>query len=436
MFPGAKIIAVDDDENGLEQIVSTLRRLRMACVAYHYPDPDLGADANFCGVRLVFMDIQLVGGTSPGAGNVYDAPISVLRRTIREDNGPYALITWSNNPSWYDGLLVRMKETPAMTRRQPFYTVSLDKNAYAADAEKLRIAVSSIISGNPAFGALLDWERRVAAAGENVLRMIGTFSEQFEGATPSDKVDHLLSKLAADAFGKEHVKDHLFEAVNEALLPLLTDALNTQFFSEDRNRLWEAAVTKSDEVVALDVDASSKLNSAVLFDHFDGIKPYRRGAVLALPELPEDAFLTRFGAKPDALRGALLKIDIPKKLQWILVQIQAACDFSQPKQGPLPYLLGAVIPADFTPKKDTIGQALARPKSVWTSPELAPIDGVCSTRFQIAVLHGISFPMTRKAIAEANYRVLGRFKDQVISAIAHEHHSHGSRPGFVSFQSS
>lgn len=428
MFPGAKIVAVDDNADELAKIVSALRQLQLACIAYNYPDdplPDKGAITE--SVRLIFLDINLIGGTSTNEDLILTGPITVLDRIIKDNNGPYALVTWSTNASLHAKLLARIKNTPSLEKRQPFYSVFLDKNDYLDDAPKLKAAVAKIFDDNPPFGALLDWERRVSTAGEKVLEVLHDVSGHFAGSSPSEKMDRLLCRLAEEAFGKKHAKEHIFEAVNEAVLPLLTDSLHTAFFSQGKSKLWSRAATKFGDTKKLGADALRSLNTSVVFERFDGIKPYRRGAVLAVPTWNDAAFSRRFGATPAELVTGLLKIAaVPAELTWVLVGVQAACDFNQPKLGPLPFLLGAIVPSGIT-------RTGSPPKSVWVSPQLSPIPGLCSTGFTFEIMHGIPLAITRTSLKPSRYQVLGRFKDQITSVIAYEHHSNGARVGAVTF---
>jgi len=435
MFPGAKIIAIDDEIDALHAVVQSLRSLGLASISYNYPDEAPSPGDVAPGIRIVFLDINLVGGASPDQdANVFNAPISLLDRLISDGNGPYALITWSST-HLHDRLVERIKQTAALAQKQPFYARALDKAQYATNPAALKSEIEKILSENPAFGALLDWEARVARASNSVLRDMHDFAGRFDGDAAAQKMDRMLSKLAVDAFGQSHVEDHRFESVNEALLPLLHDALNSEFFSASPSTLWDAAVTQHKTAAQLSDDVLAQLNGSVLFERSSAIRPYRRGAVLKVPDTWMDptTFEQRFGLTPKRIRGEQLKLDSPKELVWVLVQAQAACDFANSRVGPIPYLLAAVVPADAEAKKRN-GVPIARPDSVWPSPLMAAAPGICDKNFRFDILHGVVVSMTRSAVEQGSFAVLGRLKDQVLSSIAHEHHSHGGRPGYISFR--
>jgi hypothetical protein len=427
MFPGAKIIVIDDDEDDLKAAVAALRTLGLACISYRYPD-EL-PEKSFGGVRLFICDINLLGADSPGdEGRALAPVISLIERVISEDNGPYALITWSTT-NLHNALVQRVSQTASLSNRQPFFATFLSKAELQEHPDKLVAAIKDIFSKEAPFGALLNWESDVSKAGERVLHQVEVFSSSFPGDTPTQKMDAILSKLAVDAFGQQHVEAHRFEAVNEALFPLLGDALNSQFFNDPRDGIWDKAVTRYKEDHKIDDKIIAKLNSMVILESTQGIKSYRRGAIIELSTewVAEKAFAERFGAKPAIVEEQTLKLKPDSKPKWLLIQTQAACDFAQPRIGPIPYLLAAVIPA--SAKRN--GKS---PNSVWKSPLLGAFDGLCKEDFHLEIIHGVAISLTRQTLEAANMKVLGRLKDQIIGSISFEHHSHGSRPGFVSFR--
>jgi hypothetical protein len=435
MFPGAKIVAIDDNEDELKKIVSSLRKLSLACVSYNYPDEKPEDGEGFSGIRLVFLDINLLGGSSPkDDAATYNAPISLLQRIIGESNGPYALVTWSSSKDLHDGLVSRLEKTSSMQGKLPFYTTHLSKGDYLDDPGALIARVREMFSGNPAFAALLDWEHRVSAAGEEVLNVIQVLSAQFGTNAPAEQMDKLLSRLSVDAFGLKHATDHRFEAANEVLMPLLADTLTTKFFAEEGKEIWDAALTQQGAHYPLTPAATAQLNTSFIFEQRRGVKPYRRGALIALPKnMSDQEFEELFGATRKAVRGNLLKLDKPKDVFWVLVQFQAACDFAQDSVGPLPFVLGAVVPHDCI-RKSKGGIPLKLPNSVWVSPDIVSNNRICDVLFHFEIIHTLTVSITKSVLDKGKYQPIGRFKDQITSAIAHEHHAHGSRPGFVSIR--
>ncbi|MGJ4884326.1 hypothetical protein [Bradyrhizobium sp. HKCCYLRH1065] len=380
-------------------------------------------------------DINLVGGASPGNDNAtLGPPVSLIDRIVSAENGPYALATWSTT-DLHEALIKRMRTHGFSEGRMPFFSVALAKTDFLGDPDGFKGEIKSLLTKNAPFGAMLDWERRVSRAAEKVLFNVQDLSSRFSGDEASERMDRTLSRLAVNAFGQANVADHRFEATNEALMPILTDAVSTELFSADDKDVWTKAVTKHGEKFALDAGAISKLNTAVNLEISHEVKPYRRGVLLEVPPawLSDDEFERRFGSKPSRLRGEFLKLSEPKTPQWLLVQVQAACDFSQGHVGTIPYFLAAVVPATRI-RKQKDGLDLKLPASVWQSP---PFDGgpsICAESFTLEILTSISYSMTRKAIEETEFKVVGRLKDQIVSSIAYQGSTNSSRPGFISFR--
>lgn len=421
MFPSTKIVAVDDEREQLDIIVGSLRALGLGCIAYAYPDDIPEIDPSFSGVRALFLDIRLVGGTSPG--QALNAPVSLLSRLIGENNGPYTLITWSST-DLHDQLIARINQTPSLKNRRPFESCALSKADLAGDPPRLEAEVRRLFTTNAPFGSLLDWESRVVRAGEAVLERLQGLSVQFAGPNPQEQMDELLSRLAVAGFGDAHAEQHKFEAVNETLLPMLGDALHGEFLSADPSQLWDDAVTKCGALGNLAPAIAAELNTKILFESGHEIPPHRRGAVLEVPDrwLPDKQFRRQFGATAAEVCGKL-----PAGLQpkWVLVQIQASCDFAQPKAAPIPYLLATTVPSRTSQK--------AVPGFVSLTPVFAPIDGLSEANFKLAVFRNIPHPLGKTTLKRGRFRVVGRLRDQLVDSLIHEHHSHGARPGFVSF---
>lgn len=428
MFPGAKIVAIDDIEDHLKAIIDALRGLGLACISYQYPDEQPNEGATFGGIRLFITDINLIGGDSPGDEARKLAPVvSLVERIISDENGPYALITWSDQ-GLHDDLIRRIAETASLKNRQPLFSLALEKSEFLGEPAKLKAAIEQLLGENAPFGALLDWEKRVSNAAQCVLRTVSKMSTSFEGDTASEKLDFALSSLAKNAFGAEHVEAHRFEAVNEALFPLLNDELNREFFSGEGVEIWERAVTKHNDVRAISKDVVTILNTAVFFEPYAGFMPYRRGVVLRVPPdwVAQADFERRFGVSPDDLAKKFFQPKQGAEISWVLVQTQAACDFAQPKLGPIPYCLGAVI------KEDHVSTGKL-PQYVWRSPLLTKADDP-KDAFHLFVAVSISVPLTRADLDENGFVVLGRLKDQVLNELTFERFRQGARPGLIKFE--
>jgi hypothetical protein len=427
MFPGAKIVAIDDQRQELDVIVGTLRSLGLACISYNYPDEVPEDSVRFTGIRVIFLDINLIGGTSPGSNSlVLNAPVSMVERLVGEDNGPYALISWSST-TLHQALMQRIRSSQTLSARQPFYDCALSKSL-AGDPGRLRAEVERILLENAPFGALLDWERRVSRAGEAVLRDIQALSSDYPGTTAAQRMDSMLSRLAVEAFGKTHAGEHRFEAVNEALLPILGDALISQFFSEPAGKIWDKAVTRCGADLRLATAARAKLNTAFSLEVSGDVKPFRRGAVLEVPAdwLAERQFRMRFGTSAAEIEREVFAFNITPVIKWILIQKQAACDFAQPKIGPIPYVLAVVVPG-------TARSAKKQPAYVFKTPTLNASPSFCADNFSIWVLNNISIGLSKTALSRKRFNVLGRLKEPILESLVHEHHEHGSRPGFIRF---
>ena len=93
-----RILIIDDKESDGVKIAKAIWNSKYAVRFIRY-DPKLlmkTGKERLRGVRLVFMDIDLIGDGVPGTGSkTFSAVQKALEYCLDERNGPYILITWS-----------------------------------------------------------------------------------------------------------------------------------------------------------------------------------------------------------------------------------------------------------------------------------------------------------------------------------------------------
>ena len=89
MISGPRIVAIDDNVEHLEALQQGFDSMGGHCVAIEYSKA-LTRNVHFrTGVRLVFMDINLLPGSGSALGaRTFDPVVVALRRTLCRENGP------------------------------------------------------------------------------------------------------------------------------------------------------------------------------------------------------------------------------------------------------------------------------------------------------------------------------------------------------------
>ena len=423
-----RIIAIDDVQKDLDGLTRGLDQLGLACLRFHFTGD--AVDLQPCPhIRVIFADLRL---NESGAVSHHKQDFSriggLIEETIRP-SGPYILILWTKHSGQADELSQFLAERLRNTS-QPLAVKSMDKmhhfdnSGNVRSTEKLVAEIIKLFDQQPQITALLGWEERVlGAAAETVSSIVNLAEEQ----NRTNAVGRLLAHLAVGAVGKDHVEQDRFHAVNEALLPILTDRIAILRSTKDIEKTWKKAFKDSDAGSPLDLKEAAKLNSLIhIAPSKDTDNGSRRGAVIALPKkLPEEAFKRQFGieqgeaASKQFFCEGFVKKD--ERFRWVLVQSQAACDYAQKQPGPLPYYLGLELPA--------AASKTGNPRAaLWRSPSFESEGATrllhVNARFQISLAP--AYAKRQKA--------LYRLREQLLNDLIYQIHGYGARPGILSLR--
>lgn len=431
MLPPPRVIAIDDEPNHLLGLTEGLNRYGAACSPIRFTG-DMDSVQPCPHVRVIFADLNLVGGPAGSPGNF--STIGGLIQEKIKPSGPYFIILWTIYPEEADNLHDFLNDR-LQDVTKPFAVQPLDKKKHLDDegsvrnTERLADAIRTMIAGQPQVAALLDWESQASDAAADTVSSILELAEETPSGSSMDKeIGRLLATLAAEAVGKEHVKEDRFRAVNEALLPILADRIASKRSSTVDGRMWQEALENAGTGRTLSLAEAAKLNRLLHIEpSTDASTGNERGAVIDLPgKFSGDMFKKTFGVAQDtAAHKQFLCQDFDKhdeKTQWVLVQSQAACDYAQPKPGPLPFHLGLFLTVS------KVGKDKA-PAALWASPSFE-FKGESSllhvnARFQISLSPNAKTVKTKP---------LFRLREQLLNDMIYQLHSHGARPGIISFR--
>ena len=290
-----------------------------------------------------------------------------------------------------------------------------DAEGDTPNIEKLVEEITNSFDQFPQIAALLNWEEMVlGAAGDTVSSIFDLVGKQNRGK----EVSRILAKLAVGAVGKDHIEDDRFHAVNEALLPILTDHIASMHLKNDGRDIWQKAFNSSDIKSPLLPEEAARLNRLVQIDPVTD-NGARSGSVIDLPEeFSGENFEKQFGLEQEKAASEQFSCkESEEKLSWVLVQCQAICDYAQNKPGPLPYYLGLELPHTLK----------GHPKALWVSP---PFEKNGSTVYlHVSARFPVSLPP--KFTEQKNVRY--RLREQLLNDLIYHIHSYGARPGMLRF---
>lgn len=217
-----------------------------------------------------------------------------------------------------------------------------------------------------------------------------------------------------------------FNAVNESLLPILGDRIAALKSIPSQDAIWSTAITEGDAALELTVVEAAKLNRMSHIADGAGITGSARGAVVALPaSMAGEKFAGVFGMSPvdaaDRQFGCNGFAEGDERFRWMLVQVQAACDFAQRQPGPLPFMLALEMPEECAKSRGV-------PNAVWMSPTISFDDS-------IRVLHGnCRFQVSMPDAAASGLPCLYRIRSELHNSLVYHLHGYGARPGHVLFR--
>ena len=431
MLPGPRIIIIDDDLTHLRGLADGLGADGIGCLQVHFTG-DPGAVRKCPDVRVIFADLHL---NETGATTGHETHFATIGGLLEENivpNGPYVIILWTKYPDQAQALKTYLEELQNVPK--PFAVRPLDKQVHLdldgkiVDRPALLAAVNEALTAQPQAAAMLNWEDRVLEAGANTLAAITDLTRQPPaGHTRDEVLARLLCKLSIEAVGDTHVETDRFKAVNTALLPILADRISTLSGREGEAAIWNAAFSMDQAEAELSLNEAASLNSFLHIATAGDIgKACDPGAVIQ--------FTDDLGGAPFASVFGFDSVDLAKnqfgctnyapgddRFRWVLIQTEAACDHAQHKPGNIPFALGLEMPAHS--KKDR-----SLPQALWCSP-------VFSLNGSPRCLNGHSrfqLPLTPADIA--NVQSLYRIREQLLTEFVHKLHTHGMRPGIISFR--
>lgn len=437
MLPNPRIVAIDDKQDELDALTNALSRTGAACLGILF-DAESGALEACPEARVIFFDLHLLGNAVGTPEKHFSTIVSCLEQMGPQ--GPYAIIVWSQHPDEAgendagDGLYQYICERLDNTIPRPYVVMPLPKVEHlsksgatfvVADPAALRTKVDALLAAHPQTSALFLWEKYVLSAAANtvgqLIELSGGRAEQIKG---------VMASLAIAAVGPKNVDQDRFYALNEVLLPILSDRLSFFASTPEDLKIWESAFSaKDNEVIA--PEKIGKINKFIsLSTSTDKLNAADRGAIIpydAILKDPKENIEEHFGIKLGEIITRCFGIRSLKEFdgaKWVLLQSQAACDYAQKKPQILSYFLGLEIVCSAV-RNPRAGE-MALPESLWISPVFS-IDEVDKVLlFNAGSL--LVFPTKITMKAQPIYRL----REQILNDLLFKLRNHQSRPGIIS----
>ena len=437
-----RIVAVDNDADHLTAILEAFQRLGMPCLGIRYGQETGIGDAKLEGVRVLFLDLHLVGALIATDVNTHYGIIAdILQKNISPTGGPFVLVIWTEYADQVNGLRKYLDDLPVpeKPKAMPLEILSFSKIDFIdlasgqtldGKADALLKEVEKKISKNFQLSALFSWEVDVQVAASATLAALMELvpAEKRNSVSYPEGLDEVLSGLASAAVGKDRVDDDPRGAISSVLAPMLADRIFNQENAPELQSLWTEAITRhrNDSAMPLTRENSGRVNRMlhVAVPSSETIRPDGRGTVVEFPAewRNGNGFRNRFCVTEDELLNKEFKLKSEQEYAQCrlrLVRIGAACDHAQNRFGPIPYLLGIEIPHDVRRDRSSAAE--------WKSPVL--LVGSNDKPFNLAVNARYSVSVAPTGIQTWNpvYRLREQLLMQLISHVS----DYLSRPGII-----
>lgn len=381
-----RILIVDDKEEDGVEIAKCIWDSGYAVRFINY-DPESFIDKGeqkLQGVRVIFMDIDLIGDGTFGSGSKnFSAVQQALGYCLGEKNGPYVLITWSSYDEYAEDLFEFLRERMP-PEKTPILCKRLNKEDYKPPGSaNLADKINEFMQNLGSIKCLIEWEKSIQYAACETIQELINIATTFKGKEPEEAIKNVLYSLA-EAEGEQNLDKsnagkHLYSLLSQILcdqainhLPEVEEAFGELICSGKEGQTKEKWHQRINSMLHLDF---TETGPAAGHSPGDVFKYPEKGHGLPIPEEDINKFLRgRFMSLKEEEKEKY-RPKIEAGCQLLLVEITPPCDYSQRKKVWNRYVVAAKIPCKFVnftwiySRKKESREEGRQPDYLWSTPE-------------------------------------------------------------------
>jgi len=381
-----RILIVDDKEEDGIIIAKSIWDSGYAVRFINY-DPEsflAKGEQNLQGVRVIFMDIDLIGDGTFGSGSKnFSAVQQALGYCLGEKNGPYVLITWSSYDEQAEDLFEFLRKRMSPEKR-PILCKRLNKEDYRSPGgANLVEKINEFMQNLGSIKCLIEWEKSIQYAACETIQELINIAATLKGKEPEDAIKSVLYSLAEaegeQTLDRSNACKHLYSLLLQILhdqainhLPEIEEAFGELICSGKEVQTEEKWYQRINSILHLDFKGS---DPAAGHSPGDVFKYPERGHGLPVPDEDINKFLRgRFMSLGEEEKEKY-RAKIEADCQLLLVEITPPCDYSQRKKVWNRYIVAAKIPCKFVKftwvynrKRDSREKG-RQPDYLWSTPE-------------------------------------------------------------------
>lgn len=360
-----KTVIIDDRKEEVEGLITALSK---ADIGHSYFSGRLTGLPNkpLQGVRLLFLDLRLEGVPETfETEDLIKSLIPVIEKIIGENNGPYIVVGWTNNPTEFDAFINRLSFKPIISFDMDKAECINSKNPVETIQKKLIKKLNEYSE----FKLLLFWENFIKKAANLTLNKL------FEETQNREEIQRLISSITKAKLGKNVNVSNSVEKNRAFLLAmndLLNDSTNNVINLENLNQFGDIKPVNNEPR-----DYLYKLNSSLLISAHQS-KKFQPGNVylaynslgkklcneLLVEKIDENKIRVNvekmLKKRPNwqrlgnpSRRGLITKAknkkidELKNNIKHIMVEVTPICDYAQQNIKANRLITGLLIPIDY-----------------------------------------------------------------------------------------
>jgi len=383
----ARVLIVDDIAEEALPVIKVLGSLGIGCVYVSGKNlEELEEMRPLSGIRLAFVDMELESaGTSR---EILGKTVNVLRKVIAKDTAPLIFVAWTQHDHYVEEFTMMLGE--AMPKMRPLFVHKMPKPfSTPKPGQEKRILTPQVISGvkgllkdRSPLGVLWSWEQMCHDAATATVQSIADFATAVNSKVqPSPEwkssLAEVLRFLSSGGAGRNEDETSVTHGLLEVLGSLHLDRLEHADGTEYRGEIKSLGKLNLPQLTAAEM---AHLNSMLLIAPVEAtdskVRPGNvyvpvRKAGLGCPharckpsviELGKNilnfnsdaaykALYDKVNSKTENEQKALARRQLKNRLNVILrhcrivlVEVTAACDYSQTKVAVSRFVAGLLVP--------------------------------------------------------------------------------------------
>lgn len=428
-----RIAIVDDKIDQALPLMRVFAKNNIPYIYYKGNDVDYFPDQPENDIRILFLDLNLLGGRDNQPKEIRSTLFSAIRHVISSNNYPYVLVLWSRQEKEYKGMLKDLFANDLKDRapitilewiKSDFFP-NFSEEEFNKDQEYIIIdKLKKVIAKLPAYNYLMQWENCVHKSADETVQNI--FHDYHSKDDWSDNANCIFN-MFAKSYLEQHYEDATIMDKAKASLLFLNDVYHDTLESNVISCDFSNEDELPDNVnVEHKKDIAAKINGCLLLSN-QYASSSQPGCVLPIKQTEENekyfhelfnnCFIKNGLSNKDA---KLLKKEIYKTLLPCEVIVTPVCDYAQKKVKYDRVVHGVIINANF---KDYVN---SQSDAFYVSPVIE------LNKIKCIIVLNFRYLITYDEDRQSQYsNPMFRIRDSILAEIQSKLARHISRQGIM-----